>query len=154
MTPQERTAYLRLAVKIISEKWRIAVLQLLSNGPLRSSQLQKALAEVSPKVLTQTLRGLERDGLVEREAYAAGPLWVEYRLAEIARHLLAALDDLCRWSEAYGCETALAQQRYDSRAKRIVSTGRRPALSKILAENSGGFTGRKSSASDSAPSLQ
>jgi len=109
MTAQERADYLRLAVEIISEKWRLAALHLLADGPLRRSHLQRALEAVSPKVLTQTLRGLERDGLVAREAYAAAPLWVEYRLTEMAQHLLAALEDLCRWSETYGRELLLSR---------------------------------------------
>lgn len=141
MTAHERTDYLRLAIERISEKWRIAVLHLLSNGPLRRSQLQRALEEVSPKVLTQTLRGLERDGLVEREAYAAAPLWVEYRLTEIARHLLGALEGLCRWSQAYGSETVLAQKRYD--AERVSLVTPRPSLSEILADKLGDFSSRK-----------
>jgi DNA-binding HxlR family transcriptional regulator len=124
MTAQERAGYLRLAVEIISEKWRLAALHLLSDSPLRRSHLQRALEAVSPKVLTQTLRGLERDGLVAREAYAAAPLWVEYRLTEMARHLLAALEDLCRWSETYERELRLSRSTYDAQAEPLPPVGR------------------------------
>ncbi len=86
---------------MISGKWRIAVLYQLSERPLGTSQLQKALQEIAPKVLTQTLRCLERDGLVRRRVYAATPPHVECRLTEPAHLLISALDELCRWSEVY-----------------------------------------------------
>lgn len=126
MILQERTSQLRLAVEIISDKWRIAVLHQLSTGPRRTSQLQKALQEVAPKVLTQTLRGLERDGLVQRRAYASIPLRVDYRLTEIAQPLLAALNELGRWSEAHGRETLLARSTYDARMDAHGNAGRAP----------------------------
>ncbi len=110
----ERTSHLRLAIDLISDKWRIAILHQLSDGPRRTAHLQKALDDVAPKVLTQTLRGLERDGLVQRKAHAVAPPRVEYRLTDMARHLLEALDDLCCWSETYGCEALLARTSYDA----------------------------------------
>ena len=124
MTLQERTSQLRLAVEIISDKWRIAVLHQLSGGPRRTSQLQKALEEVAPKVLTQTLRGLERDGLVQRQAYTSMPPRVDYRLTEIAQPLLAALDELCSWSEAHGRQALLARSTYDARMDARANLGR------------------------------
>ena len=54
----------RDAIELLSDKWRIPILHVLSPAPLRSGQLQKAMSEVSPKVLTQTLRRMERDGLI------------------------------------------------------------------------------------------
>jgi len=119
MAFDERSTHLQLAIEIIADKWRIALLHLLSGDALRTSQLQRRLEDVSPKMLTQTLRGLERDGLVERVAYPEVPPRVEYRLTARARHLLDALDDLCRWSETYGSETRLARCSYDLQIERI-----------------------------------
>jgi DNA-binding HxlR family transcriptional regulator len=84
-------------------------------GPLRTSKLQKNLESISAKVLTQTLRGLERDGLIDRHVSPGVPPRVEYRLTGIGQQLIAALDGLSFWSESYGPETLLARRRYDER---------------------------------------
>ena len=109
-----RSCQLQLAIEIVSDKWRIPLLHLLTYGPQRTSQLQRALNEVAPKVLTQTLRGLERDGLVRRKAHAVVPPRVDYELTEMARLLLAALDGLHQWSETYGCQIPVARRDYDT----------------------------------------
>jgi DNA-binding HxlR family transcriptional regulator len=116
MSANPRTANLGLAVEVISDKWRITILHQLLNGPRRTSQLQKNLPSISAKVLTQTLRGLERDGLIERHVSPGVPPRVEYRLTGIAERLIAALDGLSFWSESYGQETLLARRRYDARS--------------------------------------
>src|ERR1700756_5197288 len=116
MSANPRTANLGLAVEVISDKWRITVLHELLGGPLRTSILQKNLESISAKVLTQTLRGLERDGLIERQVSPCVPPRVEYRLTGIAQHLVTALDGLYLWSESYGQQTLLARRRYDARS--------------------------------------
>lgn len=116
MAESVRTAQLGLAIEVLSDKWRITVLHELVNGPLRTSKLQKNVKGVSAKVLTQTLRGLERDGLVERHVSPGVPPRVEYRLTRVAEHLMNALDGLLSWSQFYGQETLLARRRYDARA--------------------------------------
>lgn len=68
----------RDAVELLSHKWRITVLHLLTSGALRNGELQAATEPISPKVLTETLRGLERDGLIERKVYAVVPPRVEF----------------------------------------------------------------------------
>jgi DNA-binding HxlR family transcriptional regulator len=115
MEQGQQSDHLRLAIEVISNKWRVAVLHRLSRGALRTSQLQKNLGNISAKVLTQTLRGLERDGLIERLVSPGVPPRVEYRLTGIADHLIAALDGLSYWSKSYGQETLLARRRYDAR---------------------------------------
>ena len=115
MSANTRAIQLGLAIEIISDKWRVTVLHQLLGGPVRTSQLQKNLGNISAKMLTQTLRGLERDGLVERQVSPCVPPRVEYQLTAIAKHLIAALDGLSCWSESYGGETLLARRRYDAR---------------------------------------
>lgn len=115
MEPGQRSKQLGLAIELISNKWRVTLLHQLAAGPLRTSQLQRDLENISPKVLTQTLRGLERDGLIERLVSAGVPPRVEYRLTAIASHLINALDGLSYWSKSYGQETLLARRRYDER---------------------------------------
>ena len=90
----------RDAIELLSNKWRIAVLHLLSPGPLRTSELQRGLERVSSKVLTQTLRGMERDGLVERTVFSVAELRVEYRLTDMGRSVLVPLRELCLWARA------------------------------------------------------
>lgn len=116
MSASARAAHLGLAIEVISEKWRITILQQLLNGPVRTSTLQKNIEGISIKVLTQTLRGLQRDGLIERDVLPGVPPGVEYRLTSIAEHLMAALDGLFCWSQSYAHETLLARRRYDTSA--------------------------------------
>jgi DNA-binding HxlR family transcriptional regulator len=91
------------------------VLNRLAFAGLRTSQLQRALEEIAPKVLTETLRGLERDGLVHRTVFSTAPLCVEYKLTAEAQELLPVLDHLSRWSELYGQQALLARKKYDTR---------------------------------------
>ena len=115
MSTRTRVAQLRLAIELIAEKWRITVLHQLWEGPLRTHQLKKNLESISAKVLTETLRGLERDGLIERRVYPGVPPRVEYRLTGRAKRLIAALDGLAYWSDSYGREALLARRLYDER---------------------------------------
>ena len=103
----------RDAIELLSAKWRIPILHLLSFGPLRTGKLQKAMEEVSPKVLTQTLRGLERDGLIERKIYKMVPPHVEYELTGMGRSVLKPLGDLCHWAKAHVEGRDAARKRFD-----------------------------------------
>jgi hypothetical protein len=91
---------------------------------------------------------------VERHTYAVAPPRVEYRLTGIARHLRAALDSLCGWSEAYGPEAALARSRYDRQPKHPVSARSVPPLPETFGENVKKLAVRKVSAAGSAQSLR
>jgi DNA-binding HxlR family transcriptional regulator len=112
---RERALQSRDAIELVSDKWRIAILHVLTPGPLRSGELQKALKEVSAKVLTQTLRAMERDGLIERKVHSVVPARVEYQLTSMGQSLIKPLGDLCRWAKAHVPERDAARNRYDSR---------------------------------------
>jgi DNA-binding HxlR family transcriptional regulator len=103
----------RDAIELIADKWRIPLLHVLSPGPLRSGELQKAIAEVSPKVLTQTLRRMERDGLISRTVYPVVPPKVEYRITSMGRSLLSPLRQLCLWAKAHGKDRDQARAAFD-----------------------------------------
>jgi DNA-binding HxlR family transcriptional regulator len=103
----------RDAIELLTDKWRIPILHVLAPGPLRSGELQKAIAEISPKVLTQTLRGMERDGLISRKIYPVVPPRVEYRLTGMGRSLLAPLKDLCHWAKAHVKERDQSRAQFD-----------------------------------------
>ncbi len=118
MSIRKRALQSRDAIELLSEKWRIPVLHLLAPAPLRSGELQKALPEISPKVLTQTLRRMERDGLIVRTVYAIVPPKVEYRLTSMGTSLLDPLRDLCHWAKAHVRERDRSRQEFDEREAR------------------------------------
>lgn len=100
----------------IGDRWTVLVIGALSEQPRRFSELRRRIEGVSQKMLTQTLRALERDGLVHRQVFAEVPPRVEYRLTEAGMTLTTPLKALEAWSiEHYGQVTA-AQARYDESA--------------------------------------
>ncbi|MEV0644957.1 helix-turn-helix domain-containing protein [Phytomonospora sp. NPDC050363] len=84
----------------IGEKWGGMVIVLLEDGPRRFSELKRPMRNVTSKVLTETLRALERDGMVTRTAYAEVPPRVEYELTELGRTLLAPIQACRDWAAA------------------------------------------------------
>jgi DNA-binding HxlR family transcriptional regulator len=118
VTIRSRALQSRDAIELLAEKWRITILHLLEAGWLRSGELQKAIPDVSPKVLTQTLRSMERDGLVERKVYPVVPPRVEYGLTTMGKSLIGPLRDLCHWAKAHVTERDRARREYDSRDER------------------------------------
>jgi DNA-binding HxlR family transcriptional regulator len=97
----------------ISDKWVTLVLVSLADGPLRFSELSRRLAGVSQKMLTQTLRTLERDGLVTREVTASVPVRVDYELTDLGRSLLAPIAAMKAWAEEHMAQVRRAQDDYD-----------------------------------------
>ena len=114
ITIRERALQSRDAIELLSNKWRITVIHILREEPLRTSEIQSAIAEVSPKVLTQTLRGLERDGLVHRDIHNVVPPHVEYGLTPIGKSLIKPLEDLCHWAKAHIGERDAARNKFDT----------------------------------------
>src|SRR5438046_8264673 len=88
----------RLVLDRIADKWTALVIQILASGTMRYAELQRAIGGISQKMLTQTLRSLERDGLVQRTVHPVVPPKVEYSLTKLGRYLIASLHGLCRWS--------------------------------------------------------
>ncbi len=99
----------------VADKWTALVVAVLSNGPARYGELRRAVAGISEKMLAQTLRGLERDGLVERRVVPASPVRVEYELTRLGHTLVPALVPLIDWAAGHGADVVAAQDRYDSR---------------------------------------
>ena len=116
LTFRDRALQSRDAVELIAQKWRITILHLLRNEPLRTSEVQAAISEISPKVLTETLRGMERDGLISRKVHAVVPAHVEYGLTAMGASLLQPLQDLCHWARAHVQERDEARARFDASA--------------------------------------
>lgn len=99
----------------IGDRWSVLVLLLLSDGTHRFGQLARAIGGISQKMLTQTLRGLERDGLVTRTVYAEVPPRVEYDLTELGRSLHGVVDALIDWAVSHIDDVQVAQHAYDAR---------------------------------------
>ena len=103
----------RKALDRIGDRWTVLVIGALSEGPLRFKDLARRVEGVSQKMLTQTLRGLERDGLVTRTVFAVVPPRVDYELTPLGRTLLEPLAALERWAVEHMPEVAAAQRAYD-----------------------------------------
>ncbi|MGW5685648.1 winged helix-turn-helix transcriptional regulator [Nonomuraea sp. NPDC003754] len=89
----------RLVLDRIGDKWSVLVLLSLSRGPMRFTELRDRIGGVTPKVLTQTLRAMEYDGLLTRKVYAEVPPRVEYTLTDLGHSLHQPLAEVTRWAE-------------------------------------------------------
>jgi DNA-binding HxlR family transcriptional regulator len=103
----------RVILDRIGDKWAVLALGLLQSEPVRFNQLRRRIEGISQKMLSQTLKSLERDGLVARRAIATVPVTVEYSLTPLGRTLSATLDALRDWAEGHIGEVRAAQMRYD-----------------------------------------
>ncbi len=108
----------RTSLARIANKWTAMVVIALADRRLRFGELRTVVDGISGKVLTDTLRDLERDGLVERRAYAEVPPRVEYELTALGRTLHEPLLALSRWAEEHIAEVLAARETYDARALR------------------------------------
>ena len=115
---RDRTLQSRDAIELLSDKWRITLLHLLTPGPQRAKALQQAVTKISPKVLTQTLRGMERDGLISRKLYPSVPPRVEYQLTDMGSSLIAPLKTLCLWAKAHAEDRNQARLEFDARQRK------------------------------------
>jgi DNA-binding HxlR family transcriptional regulator len=104
----------RDAIELLADRWRIVILHLLRHGVLRTHQLQSAIEQISPKMLTQTLRGMERDGLVNRTMHPVAPPHVEYELTKMGRNVIKPIQTLCHWAKAHVAERDAARERFDT----------------------------------------
>ncbi len=91
---------------IIGDKWKVLILRDLIKGTKRFGELKKSISSISQKVLTQQLRAMENDGLIERKVYAVVPPKVEYSLTELGLSLKPVLDAMHEWGEEYKVKVA------------------------------------------------
>jgi DNA-binding HxlR family transcriptional regulator len=100
----------------IASKWTMLVILALSERPRRYAELQRRVTGVTKKMLTQTLRALERDGLVERRVYDTVPVQTEYELSALGRSLADAVATIRAWAYDNVEDVAGARRRFDDRA--------------------------------------
>jgi DNA-binding HxlR family transcriptional regulator len=103
----------RLVLDRIADKWAMLILGRLAEGTLRFNQLKRMVEGISQKVLTQTLRSLERDGLLVRKILPTSPIGVEYAITPLGATLTDAVEIVRRWTETHMCEVVAAQARFD-----------------------------------------
>ena len=97
----------------IGDRWTVLIVSVLGDGDARFSELRRRIEGVSQKMLTQTLRGLERDGLVRRTVYPEVPVRVEYALTDAGRTLMGPLRALQEWSIEHLSDVSASQDAYD-----------------------------------------
>ncbi|GAB2514405.1 winged helix-turn-helix transcriptional regulator [Nocardia heshunensis] len=100
----------------ISDKWVSLLLNALADGPRRYSDLSRIVTGVSQKMLTQSLRSMERDGLVSRTVTAAVPVRVDYELTTLGRTLLPVMQAIKAWAETHIEDVLTARDTYDNSA--------------------------------------
>jgi DNA-binding HxlR family transcriptional regulator len=101
----------RQALERIADKWTCLVVYALLKGPLRHGELRRTIEGISQKMLTQTLRSMEADGLVKRTVVDVIPPHVEYSLTELGETLSEPLAAICRWAMDHLSEMQAARQR-------------------------------------------
>src|ERR671930_1119299 len=110
---EETVVALQGAVSVLAAKWSVVVLARLGDGTHRFNELLRQIDGVSRRMLSATLRQLERDGLVERHVYPRVPARVEYELSPAGEHLLIALVPLAGWGLEHQSEVVDARERFD-----------------------------------------
>jgi DNA-binding HxlR family transcriptional regulator len=105
----------RIVLDRIADKWTVLIVGALNGKTKRFGELRRAIGGVSQKMLTQTLRGLERDGLVFRKVYASVPPKVEYSLTDLGRTLVGILNAIGEWAETHIEKVLTARTEYDAR---------------------------------------
>jgi DNA-binding HxlR family transcriptional regulator len=105
----------RLAFDLLANTWNAVVVWALREGPRRPGRLRETIGGISPKVLNETLRRLERNGLVARRSYPEAPPRVEYELTDLGRTLLEPIEAFGEWAHRYGDDVLDAQDRDQDR---------------------------------------
>jgi DNA-binding HxlR family transcriptional regulator len=102
----------------VGDKWTILVVSELGNGPKRFNEIRRALGSISQRMLTLTLRGLERDGLVTRTVFPTIPPRVDYELTRLGRSLLEPVSGIGLWARQNRAAIQQARQRFDTAGSR------------------------------------
>ncbi len=111
----------------VGDKWTVLVVGLLCGGPMRFNELRRATDGISQRMLTLTLRGLERDGLVTRTVFPTIPPRVEYELTELGRTLKGPLGALAEWAQSNRPAVAKARTAFDAKLAKEAARAGGPA---------------------------
>lgn len=103
----------------IGDKWSMLIVVILSNGPARFNELRRVMAGVSQRMLTRSLRGLEREGLVKRTVTNSAPPRVDYELTSLGRSIYKPVMELCMWAHRHIDVIEVHRQVYDTREQNL-----------------------------------
>ncbi|MBE1590045.1 winged helix-turn-helix transcriptional regulator [Nonomuraea angiospora] len=117
----------------IAGKWAIQIVVVTARGPRRFTELEREIEGISRRMLTLTLRNLERDGLLERTVYPTVPPKVEYQATPMALELYEAMLTLTNWSRKHSTCVAASRERYDARQAAQETPGSVPAPGRVPA---------------------
>ena len=101
MYGDSKTCPVEITLLLINNKWKIRIIGSLLNGTRRFNEIRRILEDISQKVLTQNLREMEKDGLINRKVYPEIPLKVEYSLTKLGYSLKPILDEMVEWGIKY-----------------------------------------------------
>jgi DNA-binding HxlR family transcriptional regulator len=121
----DRCPAVREVLDRVGDKWSVLVVGLLSEGPRRFSDLRRSIEGISQRMLTLTLRGLERDGLISRTVYPTIPPRVDYELTQLGGTLLEPILGLANWADANRERIQTARTRYDKAVRKPPVPARR-----------------------------
>ena len=99
----------------VGDKWSVFVIMMLDDGPKRFNEIKRLIGGISQRMLTLTLRGLERDGLVTRTVFPTIPPRVDYELTDLGRGLSKPVSSLGQWAMDHQSEIEVARARFDKR---------------------------------------
>jgi DNA-binding HxlR family transcriptional regulator len=117
----DKSCLARQALNLIADKWTVLVIYAVANDSKRYSQIYRRIACITHKMLAQTLRRLERDGILERKVYAVVPPKTEYTLTELGETLIAPLHAFFQWGEEHMDTVEQARLLYDASQERDAS---------------------------------
>ena len=98
----------------IGDKWTVLIVVTLSKGPMRFNEIRRAVGGISQRMLTLTLRGLERDGFATRTVFPTVPPRVDYALTELGKTLIVPLEQIAKWAISHQDEVADARANFDN----------------------------------------
>lgn len=110
----------------VGDKWSVLIVSLLGPGAMRFSELKRTIEGISQRMLTLTLRGLERDGLISRTVLAAVPPRVDYELTPLGQTLLDPVQALAAWAQQHRVEMQGARERFDKNERRRARRAKKP----------------------------
>ena len=116
----------------VGDKWTVLIVVLLGDGPKRFNEIKRMVGNISQRMLTFTLRGLERDGLVTRTVFPTTPPRVDYELTKLGSTLWEAVEPLGSWAREHVSQILVSRQRFDEEAAKA-----KPVLTKHRSARSG-----------------
>jgi DNA-binding HxlR family transcriptional regulator len=119
---KEACPAVREVLNRVGDKWSVQIVALLGGGAMRFSELRRAIEGISQRMLTLTLRGLERDGLIARTVFPEIPPRVEYELTRLGQTLLEPIQGLADWADSYRTSIQEARIKFDAKAKKKKAT--------------------------------